>query len=260
MKIILTGSTSGIGRYLLKNLEFQGHEVVELGRNQSKPWQLGNSIPRFENVDALIHLAHDRKRTLNENIQDARQICESFSGKRIFLSSFSAHSKSKSKYGRSKFEIERVFSEFGGVSIRAGIVYGGDVGGVFMQLNQLILSLPLIPVPYSGNPLLFTSHIDDLVKEVISCLRANSTKTIFGAHSTPVTLSELMRTLSKSLDVNKPFTSLPPFFLDSTLPALTALFPKVTSIDSLLSLSNQPSFSEISQLEIPINAFRKFEL
>ena len=260
MKIVLTGSTSGIGRYLLKRLEILGDDVILLGRSESNYWQLGSSLPQLENVDALIHLAHDRQRTLNENIQDARKICESFSGRIVFLSSFSAHSNSKSKYGRSKFEMERVFSEFGGVSIRAGIVYGSDVGGVFKQLNHLISILPLIPVPYSGNPLLFTSHIDDLVIEVLSCLRTNSTKTIFGAHPNPISLFELMRRLSKSQDVNSPFVSIPPLFLDSTLPALTALFPNMTFIDSLLSLSNQPLFSEISQLQIPKNAFRKFEL
>ncbi len=260
MRIALTGSTSGIGLFLREKLAIQGIEVIELGRHQSNFWQLGDRIPQLENVDALIHLAHDRQRTLKQNIQDARVICESFSGRKIFLSSFSAHSGSKSKYGRSKFEMERVFSEFGGVSIRAGIVYGGDVGGIYKQLNDLILSLPLIPVPYAGNSLLFTSHIDDLVKEIISSLTSYSEKPIFGAHPNPISLFELMRKLSGALEVKRYFLSIPPPFLSLTLPALIALFPNISSFDSLLSLSNQPSFSEVSQLEIPRNVFRKFEL
>ena len=138
MRIAITGSTSGIGMHLSKKLNETGHTTFPLGGSKSKLWQLGDKFPQELEADLLIHLAHDRTLSLDKNIAAAKSLCTSFGGNKLFLSSFSAHSKSRSIYGKSKYEIEKVFAETNGCSLRAGVVYGANIGGIFAQLTTLL--------------------------------------------------------------------------------------------------------------------------
>lgn len=109
MKIAITGSTSEIGKLLTERLNAIGHLAVALGGRDSTLWSLGERFPQDIDVDVLIHLAHDRSYSISDNISAAKELCASFKGKKIFLSSFSAHSNSQSRYGKSKYEIEKNF-------------------------------------------------------------------------------------------------------------------------------------------------------
>ena len=260
MKIGLTGSSSAIGQHLAQSLHSEGHTVVCLGGSKSSIWRLGQPLPANLGINALVHLAHDRKMSLSENVSAAKILCESFDGPKVFLSSFSAHSKSCSRYGKSKFEIESIFQHSLGSSLRAGIVYGQSDGGIYGQLQMLIEKLPVIPIPYNGSPLLFTTHIDDLVEEIISTLFQGAGPTIFAANPKPITLEELILQIKAQMGRSKPRLLLWRQPLDLILKAIILVRPNIQMADSMLSLSNECEYRELSQLKIPTTSFRSFDL
>lgn len=260
MRVAVTGSTSVIGQRLLAKLIDMGHTPVPFGGSQSSIWRIGQECPSDLNLDALVHLAHDRSLTVHENIEAAAILCKSFQGPKIFLSSFSAHSKSKSKYGQSKYATETIFNNSNGASMRAGIVYGDKVEGIFTQIELLIRKLPLIPLPYRGSSILFTTHIEDLVTEIIANLEQCDGRTTFAAHPMPITLSNLSYQIQKMLGMNKPTVNVWRQPLDILLRLLVRLLPNFPMADSLLSLSREASYEEISKLRIAHSKFREFKI
>ena len=260
MRIAVTGSTSVIGQRLLLKLSELGHTPLPLGGSQSNIWRLGQKSPIDLNFDALVHLAHDRSLSVKENIEAAKVLCDSFIGRKIFLSSFSAHSKSVSKYGQSKYAMESVFNNSNGSSLRAGVVYGEKVEGVFAQIEFLTSKLPLIPLPYRGASLLFTTHIDDLVAEIVSGLDSSGNLTTFAAHPMPISLNNLSFEIQKQLGLSKKTIKIWRQPLDIFLKAFIRLVPNFPMADSLLSLSSQASYEELSKLKIPNINFREFKI
>jgi nucleoside-diphosphate-sugar epimerase len=260
MRVAVTGSTSVIGQRLLTKLSEAGHTPVPFGGSQSKIWQIGQKCPSDLNLDALVHLAHDRSLSVKENIGAAKVLCDSFIGRKIFLSSFSAHSKSVSKYGQSKYAIESIFNDSNGSSLRAGVVYGDKVEGVFAQIELLTSKLPIIPLPYRGKSLLFTTHIDDLISEIVSGLDSSGNFTSFAAHPMPISFNNLSSQIQKKLGMNKKTIKVWRQPIDLLLKFLARLVPNFPMADSLLSLSCEASYEEISKLKIPSLNFREFKI
>ena len=260
MRVAVTGSTSVIGRRLVEKLSEAGHTPVPCGGRQSNVWQIGQACPNKLNLDALIHLAHDRTLSVIENTQSAKFLCDSFEGPKIFLSSLSAHSKSISRYGKSKYAMENIFNNSNGSSLRAGVVYGDKVEGTFGQIELLIRKLPLVPLPYKGSSLLFTTHIEDLISEIIVHLNQNQGITTFAAHPMPTSLKNLSFQIQKMLEMSKPVVNISREPLDVLLRSLVRVLPNFPMADSLLSLSREASYEELSKLEVAKTTFREFEL
>lgn len=260
MRVAVTGSSSVIGQRLLVKLSEAGHTPIPFGGSKSDIWQIGKECPTGLNLDALVHLAHDRSLTVKENIEAAKVLTSSFNGQKIFLSSFSAHSKSISIYGQSKYAIEGIFNASNGSSLRAGVVYGDTVEGIFTQIELLIRKLPLIPLPYRGSSLLFTTHIEDLISEIIRSLDQSEGVTTFAAHPMPITLKNLSFQIQKMLGLNKPTVNVWGQPLDILLRLLVRLLPNFPLVDSLLSLSHEASYEELSKLKIARSNFREFKI
>jgi hypothetical protein len=260
MRVAVTGSTSVIGQRLLSKLSDSGHTPIPFGGSESNIWRIGHRCPSNLDLDAMIHLAHDRSFTVHENIEAATILCESFKGKKIFLSSFSAHSESISIYGQSKYAIETIFNNSNGSSIRAGVVYGDNVEGIFAQMEFLIRKLPIVPLPYRGSPLLFMTHIDDLASEIVKNLNKSEGLTTFGAHPMPISLSNLCFQIQKVYSLKQRSISIWRQPLDVSLRLLVRFLPNFPMVDSLLSLSCEASYEELSKLNVPETIFRVFEI
>jgi nucleoside-diphosphate-sugar epimerase len=260
MRVAVTGSTSVIGQRLLARLFEAGHTPIPFGGGQSNIWQIGQKCPADLNFDALVHLAHDRSLSVRENIESAKVLCDSFVGPKIFLSSCSAHSKSVSKYGQSKYAMEYIFNTSNGSCLRAGVVYGDKVGGIFAQVELLIRKLPLIPLPYQGSPLLFTTHIEDLISEIMFNLDQRESLTTFAAHPMPISLHNLSFQIQKMMEMKKPTINIWRQPLDVLLRSLVQMLPNFPMADSLLSLSCEASYEEVSKLKIPNSNFRDFKI
>lgn len=260
MRILVTGSTSKIGIKLINSLENRGNDVLAFEGKSSRIWKLGERIPQNLKADALIHLAHDRTFSIEENLVATQEICSSFQGLKIFLSSLSAHGQSRSKYGISKFESEKFFLNSNSVVLRAGIIYGKDVGGIFEKLSKLTKIFPIVPVPYRGNALLHTSHIDDLIDEITQQILFPQSKITLAANMYPISFYHLLQEILEFNNSSKFLFPLPRQPFDLLLRSIEKFFPKMTFVDSLLSLSKSVSNSELSSLNQPLASFRDFLL
>ena len=260
MRVAVTGSTSVIGQRLLRKLSDEGHTPIPLGGSQSVIWQIGQECPKNLIFDALVHLAHDRTLSVKDNIAAATILCSSFNGPKIFLSSLSAHQDSISRYGQSKFAIETIFNNSNGCSLRAGVVYGQKVEGIFSQIELLVRKLPLIPLPYRGSSLLFTTHIDDLISEIVLNLNKFEGSTTFAAHSMPISLNNLCFQIQESLGLRKRTLKVWRQPIDILLRLLVRLNPNFPMADSLLSLSQEASYEELSKLKVAQLNFRRFKI
>ena len=260
MNITITGSNSAIGINLISKLKSLGHGITVLGDRSTDKWRLSDSIPSRETIDVLIHLAHDRDFNLSENIYAVEKICDSFNGKKIFLSSLSAHSDSISKYGRSKFEQEKIFLENNGVVIRSGIVFGENVGGIYSVISEFVKKYPMLPIPYYGLPKMFLSHIDDLTDEIVGMLTNDPGRPIFGSNYNPTSLFEVFNQISSINNTNTRLITLPVQPYDFGFRLINKLLPNLKFIDSILSVSREVSNYEISQLSKPKTYFRPFLL
>ena len=260
MRIVVTGSTSKIGINLIKKLIELGHDVIATGGSQSNVWKLGQKLPLRLQGDILIHLAHDRTLSLNENIKFTQLLCDNFQGKKIFLSSLSAHQFTESKYGKSKFEMEKIFLSSNSVILKAGIVYGLNVGGIFHKIDEFVKKLNFFPLPYRGNSILFTSYLDDLISEIICNIEFDKSKVIFAANYYPISLIEIISQLAKKRGKKFYFLPLPKFPFHQIVKFFSRMFSGISILDSFISLSKTIPLSELSKLDKPATQFRNFTL
>jgi nucleoside-diphosphate-sugar epimerase len=258
MNIGVTGSTSLVGRALTMRLQESGYSVVEFGGKNSEIWTLGEPIPTNLSIDALVHLAHDRSTNLEENLIATDRIVESFSGYKVVLSSMSAHAKTKSVYGISKKYAEERFENSGGVALKAGIIFGPETGGVFKTLQAAVTHLPIVPLPFSGLPKLFVTHIEDLCDEILFHIKHKDKAIVFAAHPWPYSLKWLVLEIGKNIGKNTRLVAVNSFLTNLLLFTLEKLCIRTPSTDGLRSLSCEIENSEVSQLQLPNAIFREF--
>lgn len=260
MRIAITGSTSSIGNHLVTRLNLAGHDVIPLGGRSSDLWKIGMKFPDFLQADVLVHLAHDRTLSLKENIYATDLLVSSFRGEKIFLSSLSAHTSAKSTYGKSKFESEKLFLAHGGKVIRAGLVFGPNITGMYLTLKKISRAFPIIPVPYSGTPRMYMTHIDDLCEEITDLISRDERGIVLGAHCWPITLSNLLRRIRKHTASHSSIilVPIPRIFLEIIRNCLSPFKKRITILDSLGSLSAQINSEEFSRLVPSSKEFREF--
>ena len=250
MKILVTGGTSIVGRTIVHCLISNGHDVIQIGRGTDPKWALGQDIPIGVAADCLVHLAHDRKLTLEQNMQAFQRIIASFDKRIIFLSSLSAHSRSKSTYGQSKYEGEQIFSSVGGSSLRAGlIVIGRNYSGVIAKLARLVEISRLIPIPFGGKPNLYFTRIEDLCAEILNEIQFGNSCVKFAAASTPIKLLNLCKTMQMHFGKRRYFLKISTALTNLLLSIFLWDLLRPTFIDSLLSMSIEVSDFEFANLE-----------
>lgn len=259
MKIVITGSSSAIGKRLVTSCISAGHDVIEFAGSSSPDWKLGETFPGHIVGDALIHLAHDRKKSLRKHNEANLVLAHSFQGYKIFMSSFSAHRHTKSVYGRIKLTGEEIFISQNGAAIRAGIVFGKEVGGIYATLQKILDDAKIIPLPFRGNNKMFITNIDDLCKELISMAESKRTGVVFGANPWPMTFRGLVLTMAAVHGRKHKMKLISvPYFLSNLVLTTTKIFgSRIQILDSLRSLQIEASVAEISELSSPVTDFRK---
>lgn len=151
-RIFVTGATSRIGSNSIQGLSKKHFQCIAIGNGGEFPWRLGQPFPTSANPnswDILIHLAHDRRLTLDQNKRCASQLFETFPGFIIFSSSLSAHSKSRSLYGKSKLEIEKLLDGREAAILKIGL-YLDPRGGFLKNVIRQVRTSPIIPLPNRG--------------------------------------------------------------------------------------------------------------
>ncbi|MBL8221748.1 MAG: hypothetical protein JNL62_21105 [Bryobacterales bacterium] len=146
MRILLTGGSGFLGTSLQRHWRLRGHEVCDSGR-----CRLGEALPSslLEGCEAMVHLAHDFGRDATARNREGTM--EWFEAahrtgvrRQLFASSFSARADSPSRYGETKYAIERCILERGAMVVRPGLVAGN--GGMFAQMVRRLRRFSIVPL------------------------------------------------------------------------------------------------------------------
>ena len=191
-RCVVTGASGLVGHQLTEMLAANGRRVVAWQRSAPRPHlsSAGNSIEyrSFElgsaadadveqalaGVDAFIHCAWDMHSGAWDEIQRInvhgsiawfQAAARAGVKKLIFISSVSAYPGCRSKYGRSKLQVEDAVMRLAGVSVRPGIVYGDPSAGVYGRLCRST-NASIVPLIDGGRQRMLTIHREDLAAAI----------------------------------------------------------------------------------------------
>jgi nucleoside-diphosphate-sugar epimerase len=266
LKIGVTGANGFVGSRIALTLNSFGHEVVRLIRNPTlendRQYILGEPVPLhvLADLDVVVHAAWDFSAVggeiLTANFIGSQPLIETastFGVRVILISSLSAFDGCRSKYGLAKLYLEELVADFGGASIRAGVIFGRDAGGIFGSLRDSILlkRRSFLPI-FSGGYQPLSVSWDKAVCEVVEYLvrvEVVPTVPVLAAHPIPVTLRSMIDDLSAAAGQRPRLVSIPWRFGWTVLRALELLQinPPFRS-DSLLALVNPISSGQRSAL------------
>jgi nucleoside-diphosphate-sugar epimerase len=210
--VAITGSSGYLGGLLRGRLTRDGLRVISLGRtnigSESRRYVIEESPSPdlLSEVDALVHCAYDMKVRREQdiwavNVEGSRRLLEYAlsSGVRrtIVLSSMSAFEGTQQLYGRSKLAIEGIAARNSAISVRPGIVYGPNAGGMAGALSALT-RLPVVPLVASRSHQ-FTLHEDDFTAAISALLRATNRcwDSVGLANPVPVSFKDLIAGLAR---------------------------------------------------------------
>jgi NADH dehydrogenase len=121
---------------------------------------------------ALVHCAYDTRSeggtsagvVEDINVLSARRMIEACKadavGQFVFISSLAAHADARSRYGRSKLQIEGMLDPACDAAVRPGTIVGD--GGVFLRTRELVRRLPVLPLFFARDSRIQTVWIADL--------------------------------------------------------------------------------------------------
>ncbi|MBC7861743.1 MAG: NAD(P)-dependent oxidoreductase [Bacteroidia bacterium] len=180
--IAITGAGGFIGNELVNYFLSKGKKVIAMNRSvvtnthenfRYLPYDLVQK-PDFSlltDADCIIHCAFmvwdeaKAKDDFNSDYINANatgllaQFCEKNKKKFVFMSSFSAHEKATSHYGKHKFELEENLASTHMV-IKPGLVLGKK--GLFASINKIVSEKKIIPVIGNGQQPLQWIHVKEL--------------------------------------------------------------------------------------------------
>jgi len=193
MKILITGISGFIGRYVGEYLVGHGHSVYGTSRRPEdekiRSWwvkdvylfRLGEPFDQgmLAGKDAVIHLAHDfRAGRREENVAGTLSIARAAEAcgikQQVFVSSYSARSDAVSEYGQTKFAIEMAIREVNGIVVRPGLVIGP--GGIFGRIVDLVRSMPILPLIGGGRGEVPVIGIQDLARAMSAIIGSRDRK------------------------------------------------------------------------------------
>jgi NADH dehydrogenase len=191
MRVLITGASGYVGRRLVDRARKRGHAVVAAVRDRRRFCEReGVAVVEFDlarpaapdsaldGVDAVLHLGAmlgddslPSAAAEDLNVSGTRALLEAARRQRVrrfvFLSSQSAAADSPTRYGRSKWQIERLLSGPGECAARTGLVCGGPFRGLYGTLLHLARRTPLLPVVRADAPV-YPLHVDDLCAALVA--------------------------------------------------------------------------------------------
>ena len=239
MKVLITGIKGFLGSAIAREFVREGHavsgtssrdadETFPSGPEVSK-LKLGEEAPSklFDGVDCVIHCAHDfSSDAFERNVEGTKQIFLAAKSagvpRHVFISSYSATPRSKTRYGQVKFTLEKFFSEHGGTILKPGLVLGaGGLGGRLLKMmrNSWIFPMPggsAVTFPYVG--------INDFVRLVIEVALSGQAGTYNVFYPDFTSFSMLAAAVKRT--VGRPILTVP-------LP-IDAIYPICRVVESLL--------------------------
>lgn len=251
-KILITGGTGFIGSHLANHLRKKNHIVfctTQSPKNTSPhpiPYKLGDIFPwdQLPGVDTIIHLAWNLNEKTETNSQAtialAQQGLDRNIKQQIFFSSFSAHAKAQSHYGKTKHATEFFFLKNGLKVCRPGLVIGD--GGVYLRMIETVKNYKLIPLIDGGRDLIPFIHIEKLCSLTEEFLNNNIQIGHF-FEPEPKTLKSIIQDIANKYERSPKYIHVPSLWLLPIVEGLEAISIKlpITSENIYGVISNRES-------------------
>ena len=281
---VVTGAEGYIGTFLTSFLRSHGFNIYALtsregqfeGDQQLRRFSLSDGILTSEipHFDFIVHLAYDFSDTScppqnNKNYVGTLKLfdeCKRRGVTRIInMSSMSAGEFASSNYGKTKLAIEKTVwdSELydSVLSIRPGIVHGGNTAGICGAIMNHIGKHRMIPIIANDSSKFHFCHIEDLAQLVVALISIPvfPTQTLIAAHEVGLSLKEVVRKYATAISVRPIFLPVPYELILLGLQAFELLNVKMSfRSDSLKSMKGMCLFEKHPVLtDLGVN-FRPF--
>lgn len=240
LTILITGATGFIGSHLAMALNEAGHRIVCATRvpprknlNQltyitadyTRDFDIDIWKTRLAGIDVVINavgILREHGQQTFEALHDRAPralfaACAAANVKVVQISALGADENARSRYHLSKKAADDALlaSSNRGIVVQPSLVYGR--GGASARLFNLIASLPVIPLPGSGDQQIQPIHIDDLTRGVVALV---DTDRYLGRRvplvgPEPLTLKRYLSELRRLMGLGPPtFLHVPVGFID----------------------------------------------
>ena len=237
MKILLTGATGFIGRHLLDALLERGHEVVCAVRRVSSAVRPGQSnvvvdynkalrpqdwMPATSGVDVVVNAVGILREAPGQSFDILHRAapCALFEAAAdsgvnhiVQISALGADAQAVSRYHLSKKAADDFLLALPvqATIVQPSLVYGP--GGASAAMFERFASMPLIPMPGSGEQEVQPVHIDDLVSALVRVIESSpsSDSHIAVVGPRPLTMRTFYKALRRAMGFTRParFISIP---------------------------------------------------
>lgn len=112
----------------------------------------------------------------------------------VFVSSMAAHEGAASVYGKTKFELEKLFDAADDTVIKPATIVGD--GGVFQRTREMLRRLPVLPLFYADRRLQ-TVWIEDACQGLVGAVRKSLGGTLLLAHPVSTPMREFYREIAQ---------------------------------------------------------------
>ena len=206
MIFLIVGSNGLVGSAISKNLSLLGYTVFKVIRNNIA---LKKDEIYIEDL-AIIDYDHDKEYALincgynfsdlspfikNENYEFSKKLI--LNAKKggvkyiLNISSLSAYDECMSKYGRIKYEIEKLYSYNGYPSVRFGLIKTRNKKTILNLFHKIRSAIPFQLLITKANGYQYISDLEKFCVEVESIIMDNN-KTISYCNKTGYTINDLL--------------------------------------------------------------------
>jgi nucleoside-diphosphate-sugar epimerase len=278
LQCAVTGANGFVGKSMLRAFQALGWPVIALTERpelvpegiEARKFVLGEPLAydALKDVDVLVHTAYDFSLTDWENICRVNVVGSDYlfdaatrAGikRQIFISSLAAFEGCRSHYGLAKLAAEEAVRVRGGATIRPGMIYNAENGGLAGKIMAFARRFRAIPMIGRGDQPLFTCHIDDLCGLVVHLAQVEKMPKdiLVAAHPSAITLLKIVETAS----AGKPrlILMIPWRWLVAALWLAEGIglhLPfRSDSVVSLAHANPRPDFEAIKKLPVQFRAF-----
>lgn len=258
MRIVITGATGYIGNRLTSLAIERGLDVVMASRQhmaRSRTSWLHFDLASSEVInlpagtDVVVHLAANT--TVGNALDEYGEVVaaqrlikatEKAGAEFLFVSSQTARVDAPTAYGRIKWRIEQDVLAVGGCVVRPGLVYGGELRGLYGTLVKLVQKMPLLPA-FLPAPKVQPIHVDDLAEGLLRVAERSDLKSgvYYLASPVPISFTGFLAEIAKTrLRCRRVFVPVPVVFINLVVALLGEAWRTRFGLDRLRSLFDLP--------------------